>query len=41
MQLEKTGLGISPSALDKLDTQLLGAEVCRHSREQHPASQGK
>lgn len=29
MQLAKNGLGINPSALDKLDTQLVGAEVCR------------
>lgn len=38
MQLAKTGLVINPWALGKLDTQLVGAEVCRRFREhiQHP-----
>ena len=38
-QLARSGVGINPRALDKLDTQLMGAEVCRCSREGHPASE--
>lgn len=30
MELTKTGLGINTSALDGLDMQLAGAEVCEH-----------
>lgn len=41
MQLAKTALGINPNALDKLDSQLMGAEVNRHSKEWYTALQGK
>lgn len=40
MQLAKTDLGINPNALDKLDSQLMGAAVCRRSKEWYTASQG-
>lgn len=37
-QLARAGVQINPSILDKLDTQLVGGEVCRCLREGHPAS---
>lgn len=40
MQLAKTGLGINSNAPDKLDSQLVDAEVCRHPRGWCTASGG-
>lgn len=40
MQLAETDLGINPNALGKLDSQRMGAEVCRDPRGLYTASLG-